>query len=65
MDAYLRLLETAKKQYQQYVEIRQLCELVSDDDEPENSQSPNLDDPSTANENQLCLPGPRIFELEC
>ena len=65
MDDYQKLLETVKKQYQHFVEIRQLCELVSDDVEPENSQSPSPDDPATANENQLCLPDPRIFELEC
>ncbi len=50
MDDDLSLLETAKDQYQQYVEIRRLCELVSDDDEPEKSHPPSPEDPLTTNE---------------
>ena len=55
MDAYLKLLETAKEQYQQYVEIRQLFELVDGDDEPEKSQPPSPENPSTTNKIILSL----------
>ncbi len=54
MDDDLSLLETAKDQYQQYVEIRRLCELVSDDDEPEKSHPPSPEDPLTTNEISIC-----------
>ena len=54
MDAYLKSLETAKKQYQQYVEIRQICELVSDVDEPEKSTPPSPESPLTTNEVSIC-----------
>lgn len=50
MDTYLELLEAAKKQYQQYVEIRQHWELVSDVDEPEKSQPPSPESPLTTHE---------------
>ena len=65
MDAYLELLETAKKQYQEYVEMRRLCELVSDENAPENSQPPSRENPSTANENQLRWADPQKCELDC
>ena len=49
MDAYLKSLETAKKQYQQYVEIRRPRELVDDDDDKAQETLPlSPEDPSTA-----------------
>ena len=50
MDGYLELIGTAKKQYQRYVEICQLCELAVDDNAPEKSWPPSLEDPSRTNE---------------
>ena len=51
MDDYLKLLETAKKQYQQYVEIRQLCELVMNlEEEPVRYLPPTPEHPLTTKE---------------
>ncbi len=65
MDDYLKFVETAKSNISNTLEIRRLCELVSDDDEPEKSQPPSPEDPSTTNEISISLPDPRIFELQC
>ena len=50
MDNYLELLEKAKKEYQQYVEIRQLCEFpVYSEDEPVPNAPPNPELPLNTN----------------
>ena len=54
MDDSLELLELAKKQYQQYLEIGQLCEATIDNvEEPVIFQSPGPETPLTTDENPI------------
>ena len=55
MDGYLQLLETAKKQYQHFVEISELYELLTKNgDVPPRYQPPDPENPLTTNEISIC-----------
>ena len=50
VEHYLKTLEKGKEQYQQYVEVSEVCELtVKGEEEPAQYQSPGPEHPLTTN----------------
>jgi len=55
-DNYLKILEEAKKQYQPYVSLGELCDLIeSMEEEQVEYMPPSPDNPLTTNEFRLPL----------
>ena len=57
-DDYLRTLEEVKKQYEQYVEVSELCKLpIQRAKEEAQCHPPSLEHPLTTNSIELLEPG--------